>query len=91
MDEWVLVYMDVTQKTGNIFNCSVVERVTKFYWCANAIFRIDGHSNDAVMLHLIEMHRIPLITYAIEVVRVANRDGKRQLRVTYNSVFRKTL
>ena len=41
------------------------------------ILRIDGRSNDMVML-----------TYAIEVVHVVNRDERRQLRVAYNSVFR---
>ena len=40
------------------------------------------------MLQLIESHCVPLLTYAIEVI-VANRDERRQLRVAYNSVFRK--
>ena len=85
VDEWV--YLGVTQKYGLSFNCSVVERVRKFYRCANAIFRIEGHSNDTVMLHLVETHCVPLLTYDIEVIHVANRDEKRQLRVAYNSVF----
>ncbi len=42
-----------------------------------------------VMLRLIEAHCIPLLTYAIEIVHVADRDERRQLRVAYNSVFRK--
>ena len=41
------------------------------------------------MLHLVETHCIPLLTYAIEVIFIANRDEKRQLRVAYNSIFRK--
>ncbi len=41
------------------------------------------------MLHLIETHCVPLLTYAIEVIHVADRDERRQLRVAYNSVFRK--
>ena len=41
------------------------------------------------MLQLAESHCIPLLTYAIEIVHVSNRDEKRQLRVAYNSVFRK--
>ena len=65
------------------------ERVKKFFCCANAIFRIDGRSNDTVMLRLIEAHCVPLLTYAIEVVHVSNRDERRQLRVAYNSLFRK--
>ena len=42
-----------------------------------------------VMLHLVETHCVPLLTYAIEIVHVANRDERRQLRVAYNSLFRK--
>ena len=41
------------------------------------------------MLQLAESHCIPLLTYAIEIVHVNNRDERRQLRVAYNSVFRK--
>ena len=87
VDEWA--YLGVTLKSGPSFNCSIVERVQKFYRCSNAIFRIDGHSNDTVMLNLVETHCVPLLTYAIEVIHVANRDEKRQLRVAYNSLFRK--
>ena len=53
------------------------------------IIRIDGRPNDMVLLNLIESHCISLLTYAIEVIHVANRDERRQLRVAYNSVFRK--
>ena len=42
-----------------------------------------------VMLRLVETHCVPLLTYAMEIIHVANRDEKRQLRVAYNSVFRK--
>ena len=41
------------------------------------------------MLHLIQTHCIPILTYGIEVIHVANRDERRQMRVAYNSVFRK--
>ena len=61
----------------------------KFYRCANAIFRIDGRSNDTVMLQLVESHCVPILTYAVEVLYVSNRDERRQLRVAYNSIFRK--
>ena len=79
----------MTEKSGKVFSCSVKERIKKFYRCANAIFRIEGYSNDTVMLHLIESHCVPLLTYAIEIVHVSNRDERRQLRVAYNSIFRK--
>ena len=42
-----------------------------------------------VMLQLVETHCVPLLTYAIEVIHVSNRDERRQLRVAYNSLFRK--
>ena len=86
-DEWI--YLGVSLKSSKFFDCSVSERIKKFYRCTNAILRIDGVSNDMVMLGLIEAHCIPILTYAIEIVHVANRDKRRQLRVAYNSVFRK--
>ena len=86
-NEWV--YLGVTLRSGKKFDCSITERIKKFYRCTNSIFRIDGRSNDTVMLRLIETHCVPLLTYAIEVVTVLNRDERRQLRVAYNSVFRK--
>ena len=86
-EEWP--YLGVVLKSGKTFNCSVTERVKKFYRSVNAILRIDGYSNDLVMLRLIETHCIPILTYAIETIHVSNRDECRQLRVAYNSVFRK--
>ena len=86
-DEWS--YLGVTLKSGKVFSCSVKERIKKFYRCLNSILRIDGRSNDMVMLRLIETHCTPLLTYAIEIVHVINRDDRRQLRVAYNSTFRK--
>ena len=87
VDEWV--YLGLTLKSGRTFECSVTDRIKKFYRCVNAIFRIDGRSNDMVMLKLVETHCIPILTYGIEIIHVANRDERRQLRVAYNSVFRK--
>ena len=87
VNEWI--YLGVTLRSGKIFSCSVVDRIKKFYRCSNAIFRIEGASNDMVMLRLVESHCVPLLTYAIEIVHVANIDERRQLRVAYNSLFRK--
>ena len=86
-DEWK--YLGLTLKSGKSFGCSVTDRVRKFYRCANAILRIDGFSNEMVMLRLLETHCVPILSYAIEVVKVANRDERRQLRVAYNSIFRR--
>ena len=63
--------------------------IKKFYRCLNSILRIDGVSNDMVLLRLLESHCIPILLYAIEVIDVADRNERRQLRVAYNSVFRK--
>ena len=41
------------------------------------------------MLRLIETHCLPILTYGIEVIFVSDRDTRRQLRVAYNSVFRR--
>ena len=87
VDEWK--YLGVTLKSSKTFDCSIKEQVKKFYRCANAILRIDGRSNDTVMLRLVEAHCVPIITYAIEVIQVSNRDERRQLRVAYNSLFRR--
>ena len=65
------------------------KKIRKFYRAANHIFRIEGKSDDLIMLNLIETHCIPILTYAIEVIVVSDRDIRRQLRVAYNSVFRR--
>ena len=85
--EWK--YLGVVLKSGPRFGCSVVERVKSFYRCLNAILRVEGRSDDMVLLRLIEAHCIPILSYAIELTVVANRDERRSLRVAYNSVFRK--
>ena len=41
------------------------------------------------MLQLLETHCLPILTYAIEIIDVANRDERRRLRVAYNSLYRK--
>ena len=41
------------------------------------------------MLELLEAQCVSILTYAIEVIHVADRDECRRLRVAYNSVFRK--
>ena len=41
-----------------------------------------------VLLRLLEAHCLPIVTYGVEIIHVANRDDRRQLRVAYNSIFR---
>ena len=89
--DWVTQwkYLGVMLQSGPRFGCSVVEKVKSFYRASNAILRIEGRSNDMVLLRLLEAHCIPVLTYAIELIDVADRDERRSLRVAYNSVFRK--
>ena len=82
-------YLGVTLLSHKQFNCCINNKVKSFYRCANVILRIDGRSNEMVMLQLMESQCISILTYAIEVICVANRDERRRLRVAYNSVFRK--
>ena len=41
------------------------------------------------MLQLVVVHCVSILSYAINVVHVANRDERRRLRVAYNSIFRR--
>ena len=84
--EWK--YLGVVLKSGPTFGCSVVEKVKSFYRALNSILRVEGRSDDKVLLRLVEAHCIPILTYAIEVTYVADEDERRSLRVAYNSVFR---
>ena len=88
--EWVKSwsYLGVTIVSHKKFNCCVAEKVKCFYRSANAILRIEGRSNELVMLQLLESHCLPILTYAIEVIDIAERDTRRKLRVAYNSIFR---
>ena len=42
------------------------------------------------MLQLLESHCLSILTYAIDVIHVADRDEWRRLRVAYNSMYRTT-
>ena len=89
--EWVTSwkYLGVVLANGRRFDCSVTDRVKAFYRSLNSILRVEGRSDDLVLLRLLEAHCVPIITYAIETIHVSNRDEKRSLRVAYNSIFRK--
>ena len=60
-------YLGVVVVSGRRFGCSVTERIKKFYRSANAIFRVEGRSDDLTMLRLVESHCVPILTYGIEV------------------------
>ena len=86
-DEWK--YLGVVLKSGKRFGCSVKDRVRSFYRALNSVLRVEGRSNDLIFLQLIETHCLPILTYAVEIVHVADRDQRRSLRVAYNAIFRK--
>ena len=73
----------------SMFNCCVEGKLRKFYWCLNAILRVEGRSDDMITLQLLETHCISILTYGIEGFYISQRDKRRQLRVAYNSVFRR--
>ena len=89
--EWVnnWNYLGVIVVSGKRFGCSMMERMKKFYRCANAIFRIEGRSDDLTMLRLVESHCIPILTYGMELVSFSDSREKSKIRAAYNSVFRK--
>ena len=82
-------YLGVMLASHKHFNCSIDNKVKSFYRSANAILRVDGRSNETVMLQLLESQCVSILTYGIEVITVADRDERRRLRVAYNSIFRK--
>ena len=89
--EWVLQwkYLGVMLRSHKRFDCCIEEKLRNFYKCLNAILRIDGRSDEIVMLRLLEAHCLPILTYAIDVIVVSDRDKNRKLRVAYNAIFRK--
>ena len=86
VDSWK--YLGVTLSSYKHFNCDISEKVKAFYRCANAILRIEGRSNELVMLSLLESQCVSILSYAVEVIDIADSDERRRLRVAYNSIFR---
>ena len=89
--DWVALrkYLGIVLESGRRFDCSVTKRVKSFHQLLNSILRVEGKSDEMVLLRLIESHCVPLITYGIEIAKVSDRDENRSLRVAYNSIFRK--
>ena len=89
--EWVheWKYLGVMLRSGRRFGCSVKDRVKQFYRSLNSILRVEGRSDDMILLRLLEAHCVPVLTYAMEMTHVADRDERRSLRVAYNAIFRK--
>ena len=85
--DWVASwsYLGVTLKTHTSFNCCIDEKVKSFYWSANGLLRIEGRFSETVMLQLMETHCLPILTYAINTISVADQDERRRLRVAFTS------
>ena len=88
---WVdsCAYLGVCLVSALHFKCSATERIRKFYKCANAIFRIDGCSDDLTMLSLVGTHCVPILTYGIEIAEFYDASQRSKIRAAYNSIFRK--
>ena len=89
--EWVDTcrYLGICLVSSLHFECSVTDRIQKFYKCANAIFRIEGRSDDLTMLSLVESHCVPILTYGIEVAEFLDASQRSKVRAAYNSLFRR--
>ena len=87
VSEWK--YLGIVLKSGPTFNCSVKEKIKSFYRSLNGILRVEGQSDDLILLRLIEAHCLPILTYGIEIIHVAHRDERRSLRVAYNAIYRR--
>ena len=89
--EWVetCVYLGICLVSSKYFKCSATDRIRKFYRCANAIFRIEGRSDDLTMLSLVETHCLPILTYGIEIANFFDQRQRSKVRAAYNSLFRK--
>ena len=63
-------YLGITLKFGKFFHCCAKETIAKFYRALNSIIRIEGRSDDMVMLRLLEAHCVPILSYTIEILVV---------------------
>ena len=89
VDSWN--YLGAHVVSGRRFGFSMNERIRKFYHCANAIFRIEGRSDDLTMLRLVESHCVPIVTYGMEVCHFSDYRERSKIRAAYNSLFRRIL
>ena len=76
-DSWK--YLGMTLKSGDKFSCCIKEKLCSFYRALNSIIRIDGRPDEMVLLQLLEAHCLPILTYGVEIIYVANREDRRQL------------
>ena len=65
------------------------EKLSKFHDALNAIIHIEGRPDNIVMPHLLEAHCLPILSHSIEIIHVIDRDGRQQMRVAYNAIYRR--
>ena len=87
MEKWK--YLGVTLIHGRKFGCCVDDTLSKYCRAVNSVLCVDGRSGDIVMLRLLKAHCVPVLSYAIEEVNVADRKQLSKMRAAYNSIFRK--
>ena len=77
--------MGVTLKSHARLHCCIDKKVKSFYRVANGILRIEGRSDETVMLQLMESDCVSILSYAIDVIHVADRDERRYASPTIPS------
>ena len=88
--EWVskVKYLGVWIQSCKTFRCSSTEVIRKFYGCLNGILRFRTRPSYTVQLCLLMTHCFPVLTYAIEVLKLTSLEAT-QMKVAYNAIFRK--
>ena len=84
-----MTFLNQSKKNTQKNHIWLLKKPHHIFQSLNSILHDNGRLDDMVLLRLIEAHCVPILTYAIEMTDVANRDERRSLRVGYNSVFRK--
>ena len=82
-------YLGIMLKSGVSFGYCIQEMIAKYYRALNALLRVEGRSNDMVMLKLIEAHCTSILSCGIEIVHVRDGDERRRMRVACNAAYRK--
>ena len=82
-------YLGVNLVQGRRFGCCMEDTLSRFYRSMNSILRVEGKSDNIVMLRLLETHCLPILAYAIEVVQIADKRQTSKMRVAYNAIFRR--
>ena len=83
-------YLGVVVKSYKSFQCDITATVSKFYRCLNSLLRFRCRPSDVVQIHLLMAHAAPILTYAIEVIKI-DTESCQLMSVAFNSIFRKVM